>query len=402
MKLYARDLNNLIDENEPRPTNVRSAEDYLQSNAAQRDELVAQLIQQRNPSSARVGETLPGRVIQKVEATADLEVLSGQEVESEDGAISVTPMPTALSGCVLGNIHTRADLLRELTQRLPINDFGLPRIIYRADLLDPQVFQDHQYPEGSKELSDQYFDMQNFLDVSTIHLDYSQGFPALPDGTPLWARLPNEPAEHFAAFTDYCTQPGTRQLHKLTISPLQPLSALLEWFHEDYWSIRAKCYDLSHAVYQAKLREQRILGCEDKHFLLAEKLVQRLENLHDTIDWDVLQSEPEKYVKILATAIGLQRQALSLPSSTSTTGQREGGAAVARTESIEMIMRRATAPELKMIRDHRAEDPTNNVSVKALLKNPAALASAQELIIRMTNTTQINGPPLPEDLAANE
>lgn len=399
MKLRAVDIDKIVADSSPVPTNVRSAEDYQAANVQTREALVQQLIAHKNQSHARSGEILPpapssNAERRRAQAEAD-EIAEAAPIKAV--AATITPIPAALSGCDLRNIESRADLLRELTLRLPINDFGLPRWIYRGDLLDINIFTDRGYAEGSLALAAQYVEMQNYLDVALIHLDYSQGFPVLPDGQPLWARLTNEPLERFQAFTDYTTQPGTRALHKLTTlpPPSKPLETLIAWFHEDYWTIRAKCYDLSHAVFQAKIREQRILGCEDKHYLIAERLVAKLTILEESIEWDLLKNEPEKYVKVMQTAINLQRQALGLL--TTTTGRQNDGGTTARTESIEMIMRRATAPEVKMVRDQRAEDPAQQVSVRSLLKNPEALASAQELIIRMSQTTITSPPELPDN-----
>lgn len=428
MRLRARQVESLIAAEAPMPQTIRSADEHYNEAGQLTDSFIQSLIQNKSSSTARLGEQLPqpprrGRSNEgyrpqplSFESDAEASSSSGDEssialaplgrsdslglVETIDtnengGRLIPCMLPAALAGTDIASITSKAGLIKALTTNLPINEFGLPRIIYRSDILDLHTFQDQGHLDGTYLLAAQYKEMQDYLDAATIYLEYSEGFPALPSGEALWQRLPQESPEAYAAFTDYCVLIGTRQV--TNISSSHPLETLLGWFHEHYWGLRAKCYDLHHAVHQAKLREQRILGSEDKHYKLADKLVQKLEHMLETVNWDTLAQEPEKYLKAMSTAITLQRQALGLSSATSTTGRKGEGAEV-RNESIELIMRRATAPELKMLRDTRAEGGHNEVSVRSLLKDSDALANAQELIVRMSNTTLVNAPPLPDDL----
>jgi hypothetical protein len=434
MKLQPADIDKLIAQNRPKPTNIRSAEDYVSENAQARDDFVTSLTSFESAATARYGETLPraprslGTIIPPSGATLPLSGETETHHETTTDPSTEVPataagsrelgvpatshgspppleleslldedfdpnLPRALRNIKLNEIESRADLVRNLTKNLPLNEFQLPRFIYRSDLLDWTIFA--QTPPDYKL-------MEEYLDNSQLTLNYSEGYPTLPDGSPLWGKFGWETQDEYSAFTEYCTLPGMRSLAKLTQTQTQaPMTLLTEWFHERYWGLRSKCFDMMRAIHAAKQREQRIMACEDNHYLVAEGLLAKLKGIEDGVEWEQLKAEPEKYVKVLETIMKLQRMALGL----TTMGQQGGSSRELRAETIEMSMRRITNPEtyqlespdrIKAITLQQGVSltnpnvPTDGINVRKLLKDPAALASAQELVIRMTRATEIS------------
>jgi mannose/fructose/N-acetylgalactosamine-specific phosphotransferase system component IIB len=380
MKLKPADIHRIMEENIPKPSGMRAAEDYAEENAQARDELIAGLIAQSSQSTARNGTVLPpppkslkthidgpndfGAKVTTAIGESSSTGLSSSDTVSTGVEVA---LPVALRGGDLDQINSRADLMALLTQNLPLNELGLPKIIYRADLLDWKLFQGGS-PSGT-DPTERYRTMQQYLDCATLYLAYNEGFPALPTGEPLWARLPFEPEEHYSAFTDYCTIPGQRQVAKIL---KYPMDHVLQWFHEDYWSIRVKCYDMLNTIHAAKVREQRLLACEDSHYLKAEKLINKLEDHFAQLNWDSLHNDPKAYVDVLEKLVKLQRLALGQ-------GSQANEKKELKSETIEVTMRKMAAPNL--LEDKNGD---GGIDVRQLLRNPDALASAQELIIKMS------------------
>lgn len=382
MKLKPADIDRILEENIPKPQGMRSAHDFDAENAAARDQLVAGLVAQQSQSVARIGTVLPPppkSMKTQIDGPNDFGAPitttvgdSGVTGNTEGDAAHQVPLPMALRGGDLDKINSRADLMQLLTTNLPLNEIGLPKIIYRADLLDWRLFQGSS-PLGT-DPTPRYQTMQQYLDVATIYLNYAEGFPALPTGEPLWAKLPFEDADHFRAFTSYCTLVGQRYLAAIPSNEF-PQEHVINWFHEDYWSIRVKCYDMLHAIHAAKVREQRILACEDSHYLKAEKMMNKLEAKFEAINWDHVQEDPKLFVDLMEKVMKLQRMALG--QSTQGNDKKE-----VKAETLEVTMRKIATPNL-------VEDKTKDggVDVRALLRNPQALSTAQELIVRMTRQT---------------
>lgn len=391
MKLKQTDIDRLTAENTPQPTHLRniSASDYIAANAAARDSFLESLTSFESTTTAKDGEVLPPTRNSATASHSTQIIRDDQRPHEIAPALSIEAQmlrmcPVILRGVNLTSsaITSRSDLIAALTLNLPLNELHLPRLIYRADLLDWRLFVMPEELLSSPqhtllgEAERRYSEMENYLSASTIHLSYAEGFPALPDGTPLWAKLPHEPSDHYASFTDYCVQPGMRQVARLQGRPTE---TYLQWFHEDYWAIRAKCYDMVGSIHAAKQRELRILNCEDDHYLESQKLFKRMQNLSAEVDWDYLKEDPKAFVDVLEKIVKLQRLSIGLSLSNSA----NQNAAESKVESLEVTMRKTLAPEAI-----EAEKYDEAINVKELLKSPEALATAQELVIRMTRTSE--------------
>lgn len=266
-------------------------------------------------------------------------------------------------GLDLGKIDSRTELVKELTRLLPLNEYNLPVYIYRTDLLawdqhlllrDPPVFK--------QMLSEQ-------LTSATIYLGYHQGYPTVKGEAPFWSKLEWESQNGFEAFLQYIDQAGARTLHSMV--NLEP-GLLREWYHQNYWHLRAVAFDAFQAAHHARLRERRIFEVEDQHYTRSKKLFDKvaahLENVSEDelkeISFDKLAGALEKISRVQRTAVGL-----------SSTGK--DGAAVGQS-SVEVVMRQIaerSAPTRKV------ED---NVDMDILLSDPEALQQAQELIIKVS------------------
>lgn len=399
MKLKPADIDRITEGNIPRAQRITSAEDFVDSNADARDALIQSLTTYKSQSSARIGEVLPPPpkslrteitgandfgIIPNSEQDLDSSSLSQGSVESDHAPLtnqlqirSNPALPLALRNVDLDKIESRADLIMALTNNLPLNDMQLPRILYRGDLLDWRLFSGNSSDQNP---TDRYQAMQEYLDAATLHIQYHEGFPALQTGEPLWAKLPFESQEHYNVFTAYCTMPGARQTQKLINLTKGDHNQILTWFHEHYWNIRSRCYDMLNVIHAAKQREQRILACEDDHYLQAENMFKRLVNMLPEVEWDHLRTDPEKFISVLEKVIKLQRVSLGLSSMGNVNDKREP-----RTESLEITMRKIAAPNNLQLNEN---DGGVSLDIKQLLKDPGALSTAQELIIRMTKSTQ--------------
>ena len=317
------------------------------------------------------------------EGTNGHDSIDGNNDTTQESPQTQIGVPEALQGINLALIESRADLIKALTQRLPLNEYNLPRFIYRSDLLDWRLFyNDPTVSNNSAEsTASRLHDMEEALQAATIRLSYDQGFPALPNGVALWARLSYEPEEHYAAFTEYCTMAGARNLAKLLQAPLD---TILHWYNEDYWAIRVKCYDMMSVIHAAKVREQRILACVDNHYLRAERVLKKLDDISSEVAWESLANDPEKFVNVMDKVIKLQRQVLGIMANNgSGSSQQAQLSSQTHTESVEFAMKKLVNPsELKLRKDNEGFD------IRKLLQDPDSLASAQDLVIRMTRTLE--------------
>jgi len=101
----------------------------------------------------------------------------------------------------------------------------------------------------------------------------------------------------------------------------------------------------------------------------------------DNINWEVLSQEPDKFVTVMEKVIKLQRLALGQ-------GSQGSEKKELRSETLEVTMRKLAQPNL--VEDKSGAD--GGVDVRELLKNPDALASAQELIVSMSRHIVTTAP----------
>jgi hypothetical protein len=391
--------------NGPQPTVKFNPEEYLQD-----DDLPVFNDTCRDRGSSPTPRVIEGEVLpeQEQQQAADIQPVESQQadppttpkdpLEADPPETStpaeVTPpqkpqprpvgTPSELSSTLAGPvrtimyslIHDRRTLLDQLVKTIPLNPYGLPEFIYRPDLLDPARF-DH-FPTNEEARA-----LQEVLGSAIINLTYQEGFPALPSGLPFWANLEWEDHDGYKTFTEYLEQPGVRSLHALQGLPLDQG---LDWFTLNYWSWRAKSFDLYQAAHEQRMRIRRILHTEGAHYELAEKLLKQVRGRVNSFTEDELdQIDPMSAVNMMEKLVRVQRISLGLAAAGA---MDEGkGAAARQPLPIEQQMRKLTKDS--QFEEQRRQDDTE---IDILRDSPEALEMAQELILKLGQSK--NPPPL--------
>lgn len=281
------------------------------------------------------------------------EVLQGEVLPA-----SLFEKSSVLRRLDLSSINSKRDVFQQLLPTIPLNEYNLPRYIYRADLIDHHLL--CQPAEGSDFI-------QEALDAAIVHLDYYQGFPTFRDGTPMWGQMGHEPREAFEAFMVYLDLDGARTLTNVMGYSLDRLN---DWYYLYFWSSRAKACDMFRAAHHARQREQRIFKTENTHYLEAERLFTRISNALESIaaeEW--AEMGPSDLITSLEKVAKLQRLSAGL----ATTG---GAETRPGNMSVELTMRQIAQDSGEKRRE------TVDFDTEALLTNPETLEMAQELILK--------------------
>lgn len=263
--------------------------------------------------------------------------------------------PINTHGLNLSKVETRIDLVKEATRILPTNEFNLPTYIYRTDLLTVEVAKRPEMLEG-------------MLEGARIFLEYHHGFPTLKDDQPFWAQLEWEPKAAHEAFLHYLELEGGRTLGKIIhIAP----DLVKQYYHMYYWSQRALAYDMYQVAHHDRLRHQRIFEVEDTHWKASKELFARLNTALSGAD--LKDMEADKLVKMLKTAVDIQRLAAGLNVSGTQKPDENG----AKSPSVEITMRQ--------IAQNNGAKPTQEAELDfaAVYDDPEALKAAQSLIIKV-------------------
>lgn len=252
--------------------------------------------------------------------------------------LSLRPVEGPVEGPMPSYSPTRADIVREATKRVPLNNFNLPEGFHRSDLLHPHsgvlkkvVPQEDllKLPSGIDVGGGLFTDDgpllvldEKLVRQAYVPLDYREGFPTIPDsGLPFWGQLSFEPAEAFKAFLLYLDQgkeEGARRLfalacqpkvHTLCLGYAQPtkesnpyltekavkdletdesrfererdLSSrsnrqLQEWFTLYYWGSRARAHDIFYLDGIRQSQGMKALHLQNDHFRDAQELYHKV------------------------------------------------------------------------------------------------------------------------------
>lgn len=282
-------------------------------------------------------------------------------------------------------LSQKATTFRTINASIPNNDFGLPTIYYRADLL----------PGNLLDLEDT--EQAQTLDMATIELDYSQGFPTTPMGEPFWGQLPHESSEAYRAFNAYLDLPmrgedkggsaAVRQLHLLKTELATTTQNLVELSYMYYWQQRARAFDVFKIASHNRMREQRLMSADNEHYRIASEYITLAESFLKDVFADPESNglKPRDAMDLLIKMIQVQRLSVGVAPFSNPNGQN-GGNGIPQNASLEVILR--------TIAKQMGTDNTGNEGVaadladitKKLLSDPNELAKAQELIIRVNNT----------------
>lgn len=281
-------------------------------------------------------------------------------------------------------ISERARVMRELCENIPDNEYGLPTYLYRADLIPPGF--DTLPPK----------DQNDYIDSATIELDYTQGFPTLPDGEPFWGALPGEHPDAHRAFIHYLDMPReasydnsgqaglatpVRQLHLLKHTTGKSTADLMGWCIMFYWPQRARAYDMFVMASHNKQKEYRLQEAENTHYNIATKFIDYAQTFLDSVflNPDKYELSPNEAIGLLVKMIQVQR--LSLGVSPFGTHQGKGigdQRALPQGASVEIILRQLAQNAGMTNTGNKGSDVT-----KQLFDDPEALEAAQDLIIKL-------------------
>ncbi len=298
---------------------------------------------------------------------------------------------------------TRGQLIEQLMKEVPLNDYGLPDYIYRADLLNEQEFyrtiswaktqagtkvenaaqatttpnflRSRQSDDIGLGVTYSPHELMEILDSARVELSYAEGFPALPSGRPFWTQLETEPKVAHEAFEAYIQLGGARQIHNLF---QYDMSDLQEWFNTYYWNYRVVAFDLYRIAHHKKIQLQRLLDVQNKHYAMAERYLGTVSRYLDGVsDEEMERIGPEKAVNMMEKLVKIQRMSVGL----SATGN-ERAEELQKVQPVNIIMAQVSGDRQRV---QKVDD------VDLLMDNPDAIDAAQELIIKMQHNQLTDG-----------
>lgn len=290
----------------------------------------------------------------------------------------------AKAAAVVLPMSPKAAVMRRINEEIPLNDYGLPEYIYRADMI-PLDLSDLDTAERN-----------GFMEQSIIELDYSQGFPTLPSGEPIWGQLPFEPADAHRAFTFYLDMPrikstkdgevnaanAVRQVHAIKDQCGKTTQELLSLAHMFYWQQRALAYDLFITASHNKRREYMLQDVENEHLATAATFIKYAQDFLEQVfgDPEKYDLKPREAMDLLVKMIQVQRLSLGA----SPFGQKSGKSEneLPSNAPLEVILR-TIVQNSGMANGAKNGGQQVEDLTKQLLQDPENLRAAQELIIRM-------------------
>lgn len=314
-----------------------------------------------------------------------------------------------------------------LVNKIPLNSMGMPEGIYRPDLLPPTELLKlavHQtptpqtsqqllpVPSGSQSvqhtqpqsqqpqvltLSDQMLHQQKLIEAEQelaaayVPLQYYEGFPTM-DGRPFWAPLPFEPTHALKAFETFLSlKPSQRTLFNVSSADYD-MYELNQYFHLYYWSQRARAFDLFYAVVRKRERNTLAATVEDENYKLACRLADLADDYLDQYGDEFLEMmTPKTLLELVKTAATLQRISVGLPANGASPTHIEHLDGMSLQQIAQRTVDRNNIPVDKLLTNNgdtniniSTQNTQNNQILSNLMNDPAALALAQELIIRMS------------------
>jgi hypothetical protein len=303
------------------------------------------------------------------------------------------------------DLSLQAQFLSKALNKMPLTQEGLPVGYYRADIANPATI--------PSDLEEEELQTQRtmLLRSAFVDLDYSQGYPTLPNGQPFWTRLDAEPGTAFSAFNTYLASgnDGPRQLHLLAEKDnelvtvmqaalnLQTLDAinnqLREWYALYAWKFRVKAYDLFREAAFRHQQVQRAQSSQENHYTIAESIINKVRDQFDKPDfWDALSGK--EIIDAFKAAVAVQRISTGLPAAAPLPSKESSQMPT----NFEMIMRqvvqRGAAPDTQPV---EVQKERAGKFVDKVLRDPKNIRAMQEIIVRVTQEVEQEpdkrGPP---------
>lgn len=292
-----------------------------------------------------------------------------------------TPIPNKI---IDQSLVAKGQLFKVLNAQLELNQYHLPNYIYRADLIPLNY---REFPPEQK---------LNVLDAAALQISFMHGYPAFGDVVPIWEQLPSEPHEAFSAFMNFLELPENskydnpvRMLNALQTITSLALEEIEAYAHIYYWHQRSRAYDLFIVACHRKQREFRIMSIEGKHFVMAERMLDKVQRLADKKldqaleDPDTDDTKIKDLVDMAHKLVQVQRISVGL--------------AAAGTQQIDLGPKHAPSNDVMqhVAKESGANQQTSRTAeMDNLLASPDDLAKVQDLIVR------INSPKHLRDIGA--
>lgn len=215
---------------------------------------------------------------------------------------------------------TRAEATGFLNQRQRTNEFGLPIMFVRSDML----------PSDLSTLSEED------VEAACEGLFYTEGYPVLKDGTPFWQRLPHETAEAYGFFQAYLAQAeelGIRQVDKLAEACAVARTTIAQYYQEYVWSTRAAAFDMFEVAAEQRRRHFRVRKMEDKHYTKAAELFDALQERFSDPEW-IDELSAKEAIEIAETLVKIQRMSVGLVGQHASSTDKNALGAGANSEAI--------------------------------------------------------------------
>ncbi len=322
-------------------------------------------------------------------------VNSSLEATSPESARTLKPLIPAK--------FTRAQVFEKLTSTIFLNELGLPKFLYRSDLIPDE------YPYLTPQQQRQY---QN---IAAIEVTYSEGYPTFLNGMPIWEQMDHEVDEDFVLFQfyrDLTLTMGYRQIsalptvlkdayaqytasgnevvrqhanamvEKATFKPRELILQLTETALINFWYLRVKAYDMFVQVSHRKKREQRLMKMETYQYDRAEEILNKLSSaINSVLTAERMEGmDPLDFIKAFEKAADIQRKALNPNGSAGSSRTPDG--APPPGASFELVMR-------NLARTTQVDTAGGNAksngagSIMDFVDNPEAAEAAQEFILKV-------------------
>lgn len=276
---------------------------------------------------------------------------------------------------------SREEVFEQISQSIPCNEFGLPKFFYRCDLIPQDLYildEDEQ---------------QELLQSSKIEISYQEGFPTFKlSGNPLWHLMDNEVEEDHVLFKGYLDQlqtRGYRQLQLLTKDPgvgCPNIDQIKELYTNYYWAVRVKAHDLFIAAAHRRMRDVRIMSCENYTMQRTAQILETLdENFNAMFDKDkMIAVQPQDAIKMYKDVLSIQQKMLGIGSSGSGNGKKDPDATP--NASMEVTLRQVARESGAILEQDQAnnngETESGNI-IRLLTSDPGTAGMTQELIVRL-------------------
>tara|TARA_Y100000310_G_scaffold343516_1_gene451563 strand:- start:1034 stop:2161 length:1128 start_codon:yes stop_codon:yes gene_type:complete len=267
---------------------------------------------------------------------------------------------------------------------------------YPVEVVEPEV----EVVEERRVAGFRVSDLENAF----VWLHYDEGFPAFEDGQPFWTCLPFEPPAAFAVFQRYLQMhqgkpaedpddtddygeiaTGTRSiavlseiLHDGGDSEIIPVQDTYQtYYHLYYWNFRAKAYDIFRLAAHRKQMEIRAIETQDSHYIIAQKLLNKLQVYFDNEEDFTDMMTPAVAVKALQLVTQLQRVSVGLPA----TGPAKVDDSQGAGQSLELVIRQLAQEGHAQVEDKSSEDMR---MLDHILKDKDSTQALQEIVIKLT------------------